>query len=901
MGDHTGSETRIVLPFAEITESDAGMVGPKAFNLAQMNRLGLPVPDGFCITTSGYKDHVEGIQGFHEMVAALADASVRPAALLSKIRQAILDKPLLPRLFKSIQEFCRLLRILPMAVRSSATAEDLTDRSFAGQYETYLHIQDVEQCGQAVKRCWASLWSERAYNYRQSTRLRGNDVWMAVIVQQMVCADASGVMFTADPVAQDRNRLVIEACYGVGDALVAGHVTPDRFVIDKLTGAVMRQSLSEQMRRDRVREANPAQADGASTMRDPCIDEATIGRLSDLAATIEKYYQCPQDIEWAVCASEVRILQSRAITTMRKAPSWEDRQVWSCVNTREVMPDVLTPSTWSLISDLLESTLNMVLDMIGLDRGSSPVVGLVAGRCYGNLNTLLGIVRKLPIVRHARLNTIFGDTAPGEEARRWIELATQNCAEVRSHFSKALLKLPGNFFHAIFFTEKKGERAIADLQRVVQDFDTLDLKQLSGREIIDHLTQSVEYLRQFVSRARHGSIYGGVAVAAFMLLRKVCARWLGESEGFANGLLIGVGDMTDARSGLDLWQLAEEACRHPPVKSAILSGEPWEHVSEAIRGVEGGDPFLHSWAEYMRKHGHHARGEFELYNARWCERPDYILSIVRSFMSALEQTNVVTAWRERTEKRRQRVQECRARLKNPLRRAAFNRLVTRAQHFVTVRENSKDHLIRLFMTWRRLLLALGDRLHAQGVLCRPEDVFFLTLAEMRAVAAGASDGDTQARIELRKSEYESFRDITPPITVLGRFRPQTRPPVREDATAELLNGLAVCPGIVQGKARVIQSVEDESNVLPGEILVAPFTDPGWTPYLVSSSGIVIDQGGLLSHGSIIAREYGIPTVVNVGPATRIIKTGDTVEVNGDQGTVRILSRRHSQRPTSELK
>ncbi len=885
-----GSETRVVLPFAVITESDADFVGPKAFHLAQMSHLGLPVPDGLCITTSAYKNHVESIPGFHEMVAALADASAPPAALLAQIRKAILDQPLSPHLWDSTREGCNRLRIMPLAVRSSATAEDLEGRSFAGQYETYLHVRDLEQCRDAIKGCWASLWSDRVYRYRQPTRLRGDDMGMAVIVQQMVCADASGVMFTADPVAHDRNRLVIEACYGTGDALVAGRVAPDRFVIDKLTRALVRQSLSEQMRKDRAEKADPAQADGARTVREPCIDEVTIGKLFDLAARIEEYYQCPQDIEWAVSASQVRILQSRAITTMPKTPSWEDRQVWSCVNTREVMPDVLTPATWSLISDLLESTLNMVLDMMGLDRGSSPVVGLVAGRCYANLNTLLGIARKLPLVRRARLNTIFGDTAPGEEAPGWIELATQNCAEVKSHVGKALWKLPGNFSHALFFTESKAQRTLTDLQRVVQGFDTLDLKQLSAGEIVDHLTQSVEYLRQFISRARHGSIHSGIAIAAFMLLRKVCVRWLGESEGFANGLLIGVGDMTDAQSGLDLWQLAEEAGRHPPVKSAILSGDTWEHVSQALRGVDGGDRFLHSWAQYMRNHGHHARGEFELYNARWCERPDYILSLVRSFMSALEQTNVVSAWRERAQKSRQLVQECRTRLKNPLRRAAFNRLLTRAQQFVAVRENSKDHLIRLFLTWRRLLLALGDRWHAQGVLRRPEDVFFLTLAEMRSVAAGASDEDTQARIERRKSEYDSFRDITPPITVLGRFRPQTRPPVREDATAECLHGLGVCPGIVRGKARVIQSAADESHVLPGEILVAPFTDPGWTPYLVSSSGIVIDQGGLLSHGSIIAREYGIPTVVNVGPATRLIKTGDTVEVNGDQGTVRILRR-----------
>ncbi len=889
MGDHTGSETRIVLPFAEITESDAGVVGPKALNLAQMSRLGLPVPDGFCITTSAYRDHVEGIEGFHEMVAALA-GEARPAALLSKIRQAILDRPLLPRLRDSIRECCDRLRIMPVAVRSSATAEDLEDRSFAGQYETYLHVQDAQQCRDAVKGCWASLWSDRAYRYRQSTRIRGNDLGMAVIVQQMVCADASGVMFTADPVAQDRNRLVIEACYGPGDALVTGRVAPDRFVLDKLTRAVVRQSLSEQMRRERAREADPAPADGARTVGDPCIDEVTIGKLADLAAAIEQYYQCPQDIEWAVSASQVRVLQSRAITTMPKVPSWEERQVWSCVNTREVMPDVLTPATWSLISDLLESTLNMVLDMIGLDRGNSPVVGLVAGRCYANLNTLLGIARKLPLVRRARLNTIFGDTAPEDQALRWIELATQDCAEVKTQFGKALGRLPGNFLHALFFTEAKAQRALADMQRVVQDFDTLDLKQLSAGETLDHLTQSVEYLRQFISSARHGAIQTGAAIAAFLLLRKVCVRWLGESEGFANGLLIGVGDLMDARSGLDLWRLAEEASRHPPVKAAILSGEPWERVSQALRRVEGSDQFLRSWAEYMRNYGHHARGEFELYNPRWCERPDYILSLVRSFMAALEQTNMVTTWRERTEKRRHLVQECRVRLKNPLKRAAFNRLLTRAQRFVAVRENSKDHVIRLFLTWRRLLVALGDRLHTQGMLRCPEDVFFLTPTEMRAVTAGAADGARQATVEQRKAEYEGFRDIIPPLTVLGRFRPQTRPPAREDATAECLKGLGVCPGIVRGKARVIPSAADESPVLPGEILVAPFTDPGWTPYLVSSSGIVIDQGGLLSHGSIIAREYGIPTVVNVGPATRLIKTGDIVEVDGDQGTVRILNR-----------
>ncbi|UCG57382.1 MAG: hypothetical protein JSU70_21255 [Phycisphaerales bacterium] len=875
-------EKRGVLPLTEIMESDREAVGSKAYGLARMSQLGLPVPSGFCITTPHYWSHVHDIEGFNDMIAALPDCPAESAQILSDIRQAILDKPLLGDLSELIRTFHESLGTKAVAVRSSATAEDLAEHSFAGQYETYLGIETVEECCKAVKKCWASLWSQRAYDYRQSAQVEGHDIGMAVIVQQMVEADASGVLFTADPVTNDADRLMIEVCYGLGDALVSGRVTPDRFVVDKTTGTVASQTLSEQMR------ADTGPRDAEKVTQNACIDSATIRKLTGLAVTIEKHYQCPQDIEWALCGSDIYILQSRPITTTQRKLRWEDRQVWTCVNTREVMPDVLTPCTWSLVSDLLHSVLDMVLDMIGLDRGANPVVGLIAGRCYGNLNTLVGIARKVPIMRKAKLSVTFGDTVPGEESGKWLALATEQCAEIKCHRVKALLRLPANLFHAITFTNRKGMRVMAGLQGSIDEFGELDVRSLSDAEIVGRVRQSVDRLMQFIYQGRHGAIHGFTHVASFTLLRKACVRWLKESDAFANGLLVGIGDMVDANAGLDLWRLASKGAANPEIKSIIMSQENWDKISEKVAAADDGNRFMEAWTDFMQTHGHHTRGEFELYNARWRECPDYVLSVIRSYISGMEEKDIVATWQQRAEKRRQLVRDCRKRLRNPVKRAIFNSLLKRSQGFVALREKGKNDLVQLIASWRRMLLSLGERLRDQGVLKEKDDIFFLELPEIHAIVDGSYAGDVLNQVRARKAEYESHRTITPPITVQGRYKGETSMPDLSDTAKELLTGLAVSPGMARGKAKVIRGADDESQVLPGEILVAPFTDPGWTPYLVAAAGIVVDQGGLLSHGSIIAREYGIPTVVNVGAATQVIKTGDEIEVNGDQGTVRIL-------------
>jgi pyruvate,water dikinase len=278
-----------------------------------------------------------------------------------------------------------------------------------------------------------------------------------------------------------------------------------------------------------------------------------------------------------------------------------------------------------------------------------------------------------------------------------------------------------------------------------------------------------------------------------------------------------------------------------------------------------------------------------LYNPRWSETPDYILRLLQSYISQTPKTDPVENYNSLRHQRRQLEQQCRNKLKNPVKRIIFNHLLVRSQQGSVFRENAKNEPIKLLTAMRRILLELGRRLADKGVLTHQDDIFFLRLEEIQPVVLAKADSDIRQVITARRAEYDRNRAITPPDVVFGKFDPDNYVSDSVDTDVETLTGLAVSPGVVTGKARVILRADGNQHVLAGEILVAPFTDPGWTPYFVPAAAIVMDQGGLLSHGSIIAREYGIPAVVNVGSATKIIKTGQTVQVDGNRGVVRIIA------------
>jgi len=321
----------------------------------------------------------------------------------------------------------------------------------------------------------------------------------------------------------------------------------------------------------------------------------------------------------------------------------------------------------------------------------------------------------------------------------------------------------------------------------------------------------------------------------------------------------------------------------------VVGGEnEWPQVCAKLRLTEPGRKFLAAWDAFMMEHGHHCRGELELFNARWSETPDYVLGVVRSYLRSIGQSDPLETQHQLARERERLTEQCRQRLKNPIKRWIFFCSLRRAQKLAVFREELKSEGVRRIAFARRVLLTLGQRLHEQSILSCRDDIFFLDVSEIEPVAAGSAPFDWRERIKTRRCEYEKNLKLSPPPLVIGKFDPNVPTVPVSNAHAKRLEGIAASPGVVTGPARVILKADNYEQVHPGEILVAPFTDPAWSPYFVSAAGLVVEQGGILSHGSIVAREYGLPAVTNVGSATRVIRTGDLVQVDGNCGRVTVM-------------
>jgi pyruvate,water dikinase len=860
---------RLIIPLDGITDFDQSIVGAKAVGLWRLKRLGLPVPDALCIAANAYRLHI----GAASLKVIINDGLLLPgrsesfdiAQTLSDVRRAIIESPMDDSLAAEIESHYRTIAASRLAVRSSATAEDLPGHSFAGLYDTYLGISNLEDCLIAIKKCWASLWTERAYNYRQKNGFDHSKVEMAVIVQSLIPADVAGVIFTADPITGDNNRVVIEACLGLGDALVSGKVSSDRVVLDKKGPNVISRSMAA-----------------------PCISDQTAQKLAKLAIKAESEFGCPQDIEWAICQDNIFLLQSRPITTIPRATSWEDRQIWSSFAAKEVIPDVVTPATFSMLESLEEKIFKPFFDVLCIDKGDIPTFELIAGRVYFNVGLWTAVVRHFRIMNKMNWEA-FAGSEPGlvlmlEKLRN---TPTEDLPSIRHNHIRFILRMPLLIAGVFCSTRRKSQSILANARKINEKWACIDAAGLSAERLADCLTEAINDFPEGIIKVSD-FICMCHWMAYFPILEVVCKRWIPEEQSCAGKLLAGLGNMADAEAGLDLWRLAVKINDSTALKGLVQSNAKWDIVHEELVKSPSGEEFLTEWKRFMKVHGHHCRGELEFYNRRWSETPDYILGILRSYLGSMEKSNLLENRRRIVEQREQLVEKCRQKLKNPVKRAVFNHLLARAQYGSAFRENIKSEAIKLLASGRSILLELGRKLKDSSLIANSDDVFFLKLEELRQLTRGRSEGYIRQVIAARRADYEKWQTILPPNVIFGRFNPDTYVPADVSAGANLLDGLAVSPGVVSGKARVILRADENEQVQAGEILVAPFTDPGWTPYFIPAAGIVMDQGGLLSHGAIIAREYGIPAVVNVGNATKIIKTGQTIQVDGDRGVVRIL-------------
>ena len=889
--ERTDQVGRFTMPLGSIRLKDLSRVGGKAAHLGEMVAAALPVPSGFVITTDACWRFMQSDPGITGWLMSLAkcNSSDPPAlrAVAEELREKLGILPVPDDVTHAIRAALAEASEGAWAVRSSATVEDLPEASFAGQHDTFLNVRGSDAVVAAVKRCWLSLFSERAISYRMRKGIATGRAQMAVIVQRFIPADAAGVMFTTNPADGAAAAILIEAAFGLGEAVVQGRVTPDRVevsrsglkIVRRKTGLKGMQIIAGE---NGVREELLPTGKTNSAV----VDDESVSRLAELGLKVERLFGAPQDIEWAQRDRKLFLLQARPITGKAPVKPWEDRQVWSNFNAGEIAPDVMTPVTWSLLQSLSRGTaFRSLFRLLGADLRHAPLLGLVAGRLYFNANTVMAALKPFPFLVKgtADLFQAIGG-GPAEAYRQVLAIPPEDLPDLGFHWPKFILSRPRILFNLITHLPHQGEAWLNHLKAHINELVRVNIEAMPTPDLV---RLCVPLLREPFKGV--DLLYLATPAVALPVLQKACREWLGEHEpAFGQRLFAALGGMPTAEAGLALWRLASLAHADRDTEAALDSNDGWSQVCARLQLTEPGRKFLAAWNAFMAEHGHHCRGELELFNARWSETPDYVLGVLRGYLRSLGRSDPLENQRRLAGEREQLTEQCRRRLKNPVKRWFFSWSLRRAQKLAVFREEAKSVGVRQLALARRVLLTLGQRLHEQGILSGRDDIFFLEIAEVEPVAAGSAPFNWRERIETRRREYEQNLELYPPPLVIGKFDPNIPAWPMANAETKLLVGISVSPGVVTGPARVILKANNHEQVLPGEILVTPFTDPAWSPYFITAAGLVVEQGGILSHGSIVAREYGLPAVTNVASATRVIRTGNLIQVDGIRGVVKVL-------------
>lgn len=740
----------------------------------------------------------------------------------------------------------------PLAVRSSGVAEDSAASSFAGVHETVLGVEGLEALVAAVKRCALSGDTERARSYRENRGLPQSG--LAVIIQQQLAPRVSGVAFSCEPVKRSPELVVVEAVPGLGEALVSGAVTPSRAMLDRNLAL---RSLEG--------------PDGAAAS----IDRELAKRVAKVTLEVEAKHGGPVDLEWAEADGKLWLLQCRPVTTQVS----DRRTVWSNTNAAEILPNVVKPLVYGTISRYVASMLSPVLSPFGLTTDSLGVIGLVKGRVYFNVNALLGWARSMPWARKQNISKLAKGLG-GDEERFAAALALLRPEDLPTHrigLGRLVIGSLAVAWGLLRHMRSDGTGAVRALREVNERFATVEPCALSDKALADFLQAAThEGFGPKVADTLFTGAWGFMAVAT---LPELTRRWLGDEHGvLGRRLLQGMGGLASASSGLALGELSEHARN---VGLVPFPTGDWPAVRAKLEHTSAGRSFLERFEHFLKEHGHHGPVESDLSVPRWRERPEPLLEQLRSL--TMSSVSIAEEERGRRAAREELLASLGARL-GFFRRWLLFAFAERARCGLAARENARSEAMKRVSHIRRAALEASRRLVARGALLSIEDIWFLEWDELDLALRGASPALTERVSErrVRHMRYEAARPED--VIVEGATLPSTE----RAAVGPTLPGIAASPGVVEGRARVVLKAEDCASVLPGEVLVAPFTDPGWVPSFLNAVAVVTDFGGLLSHGAVVAREYGLPAVVNTRSATARIHTGQRIRVDGDRGVVELL-------------
>lgn len=873
------SKNSFVLDLQEINKTKLEIVGGKGANLGELSRIeGINVPDGFCISTEAFKKVISQTPAVGRLLDQLSllkpEDRDKISELGTEIRKVIEDTAIPPDIYSDV------VRHLSghgaenaYAVRSSATAEDLPMASFAGQQDTYLNVIGAQAILKRISQCWASLFTDRAIIYRIQNGFDHRKVYLAVVVQQMIFPQASGIMFTADPVTGNRKVLSIDASFGLGEALVAGLVNADVYKVSN--GRITDKKIPSKKLAIYASEEGGTQEQkiGQEQQNKQALTDEQILQLEHIGRKVEAHFGSPQDIEWCLADGVFYMVQSRPITTLYPVPEANDQEnhVYVSVGHQQMMTDPIKPlgiSVWLLTgvgAKFKTGGGRLFVDV-------TPGLASPAGR--QNLLDVLG--HSDPLIKDALITIIErGD------------FITQNpddkneAVPIKSHKGMSaadILAEAGNDPTVVADLIRSSEASLSALKHNIQT--------KSGLEVFDCILEDLQQRRQRTSDMKNLSVIMA-AIHASAWINEKMNEWLGEKN-VADTISLSVPNNVTSEMGMELLDVADVIRPYPEIIEYLQQTKEDNFLDELVR-FEGGQQVRDAVAAYLDKYGMRCAGEIDITRTRWSEKPGILVPMILSNIKNLEPGASKRKMEQGREEALKKEQDLLARLKllpdGDQKAGETKQMIDLVRNFIGYREYPKYDIVSRYFVYKQALLKEAERLVQANVLHEKEDIYYLFFEELQEVIR--THKPDYKIIDQRKEEYRLYEKLTPPRVITSDGEIITGRYKREHTPAGAIVGLAVSSGVVEGRARVILNVKD-ADIEDGDILVTTFTDPSWTPLFVAIKGLVTEVGGLMTHGAVIAREYGLPAVVGVEDATRLIKDGQRIRVHGTDGYVEIL-------------
>ncbi len=879
---------RNVISFHDFRKEDYPVVGQKGARLAELTQEGLPVPPGFCLTTTAYQSLL-AYNGLAHVLETQDIAAIRQAVLESELPAALNDD--IARAYLALSNGTE--PGIPVAVRSSATSEDMDNASFAGQYDTFLNVIGLRQLLDSIRACWAGLWNERALTYLQEHGMEHLVGCMGVVVQKQIQPQVAGVLFTLNPLTGREEEMMVESAWGLGEAVVSGRVTPDTYVIDVDEPEIIKRQIAHQHIMFAHQEGGGIQEIPLPPEKGSCpsLTDEQLLRLSNLGRRVQAIYGYPQDIEWALeDGGDFVILQARPMTSFSFDPAMGQ---WTSGNHREVFPGFPSPLSISL-SLRHEYGAALSSFFIKLKMGKTPPKvewgRLFFGRPYWNLSEVKHHLALIPGFRERNFDATVGiePTYDGNGVSTpWTPRTVMRAIPILLAFRK---------LYRTYWQEAKAYQE-RFMERIEPELDAVDPTKLTDTSLGEWVKRVFDVHWNTNIVAMCVSFLSEQAQEGFEPVMGRLNAGLPPDEQIAEGdLITGLTGVRTAQLGLEMWNLSRQSLENPRVADIVMNTDP-RVMADVLQATPAGNAFWNEVLLFIQRNRYMSEVDEDLSKPRWDEDASFALATLQAYARADESLNparqleIQRQVRQAAETRALSILSRGWRRIWPFSKRTFLQQLDTVRRYVWWREELRLIASRAFYHTRRFVKELGKRWSAQGLLESPDHIFLLY---RRHVLAGIEGKLTSQEAKQFIDRYlrmkACYSNFDPPTTIGQGIRLETRRPSNRSKKGQLLfRGVPCSSGQVEARARVVHNLEEAQTFQRGEVLIAPYTNPAWTPLFNLASAIVIEEGGLLSHGSVVAREYGIPAVVRVEGAVETFHNGQRLRVDGTAGTVEILN------------